>query len=64
MVEPLFTPEENKPATKGDVLKLAASLKRYHKIKNLPPKLTGQIPYFDLHTSEIVYLPLRISFNN
>jgi hypothetical protein len=60
----IFTPEENKPATKGDVLKLAASLKRYHQIKNLPPNSMGQFPYFDLHTNTLVYLPLRISFKN
>lgn len=32
----VFTKEENKPASKGVILKLAVSLKRYHKIKNLP----------------------------
>jgi hypothetical protein len=52
----VFTPEENKPATKGDILKLAANLKRYHKIKNLPINLQGQIPYFDLIHGIVVYL--------
>jgi hypothetical protein len=51
-----LTPEENKPATKGDILKLAASLNRYHKIKNLPINLQGQIPYFDLIQGIVVYL--------
>jgi hypothetical protein len=60
----IFTPEENKPATKGDVLKLAASLKRYHQIKNLPPNLMGQIPYFDLHTNTLVYLGNRLPFKS
>jgi hypothetical protein len=50
-----LTPEENKPATKGDVLKLAASLKRYHRIKNLSINLQGQIPYFDIVKGELVY---------
>jgi len=35
----VFTPEENKPVTKGDILKLAASLNRYHIIKNMPMNL-------------------------
>jgi hypothetical protein len=50
-----LTPEENKPATKGDILKLAASLQRYHRIKNLSPNLMGQFPYFDLIQGIVVY---------
>jgi hypothetical protein len=50
-----FTSEENKPATKGDIAKLASSLKRYHSIKNLPPNLMGQFPYFDLMQGIVVY---------
>ena len=50
-----LTPEENKPATKGDILKLAASLNRYHKIKNLSPNLMGKLPYFDLIQGIVVY---------
>ncbi|MCL7755019.1 hypothetical protein [Polaribacter sp. Z022] len=52
----IFTPGENKPATKGDIMKLAASLKRYHKIKNLPPNLQRQVPHFDIEKSEVVYI--------
>jgi hypothetical protein len=59
-----LTPEENKPATKGDILKLSASLKRYHQIKNLPPNLMGQFPYFDLHTNTLVYLGNRLPFKS
>lgn len=51
----IFTPEENKPATKGDLAKLASNLKRYHQIKNLPLNNLGQFPYFDLHTNYLVY---------
>jgi hypothetical protein len=58
----LFTREEDKPATKGDVLKLAASLKRYHKIKNLPLNQIGQIPYFDLTQGIVVYFSNAIQF--
>ena len=52
----LFTREENKPATKGDISKLAANLKRYHIIKNLPPNLQGQTPHFDIEKGEVVYI--------
>ena len=54
----IFTPGENKPATKGDIMKLAASLKRFHKIKNLPPNIVGEYPYFDLTKGEVVYLKM------
>ena len=60
----VFTKDENKPATKGDVLNLAASLKRYHKIKNIPPNSMGQFPYFDLHTNRVVYLRHKLPFKN
>ena len=60
----IFTPEENKPATKGDILKLGASLKRYHQIKNLPPNSIGQFPYFDLHTNEVIYLRVNLTFKS
>ncbi|ARV06105.1 hypothetical protein BTO04_05035 [Polaribacter sp. SA4-10] len=58
----IFTREEDKPATKGDFLKLAASVKRYHKIKNLPPNHMGQIPYFDLTQGIVVYLSSTFQF--
>lgn len=60
----IFTAEENRPATKGDILKLGASLKRYHHIKNLPPNLMGQIPHFDLYTSNLVYLKISLTFKS
>lgn len=60
----LFTKEENKPATKGDLATLASRLKRYHQIKNLPPNHQGQIPNFDLYTGEIVYFGRSLSFKN
>lgn len=60
----IFIPEENKPATKGDLAKLATNLKRYHQIKNLLPNDMGQIPHFDLYTSEVVYLWINPSFKS
>ena len=56
----IFIAEENKPATKGDILKLGARLKRYHQIKNLSTNSMGQFPYFDLHTNTLVYLGNRL----
>jgi hypothetical protein len=40
----VFTKEENKPASKGVILKLATSFKPYHKIKNLPVNHKGKRP--------------------
>lgn len=53
-----FTREQNKPATKGDIAKLATNLKRYHRIHNLPANVTGQFPYFDIFSGIVVYLNL------
>jgi hypothetical protein len=51
----LLTKEENKPATKGDLNKIAETLKRYHKIINLGADPNGRLPYFDLETKMVVY---------
>jgi hypothetical protein len=51
----LSTSSENKKATKGDIEKLLSSLKRYHKVENLPLNEQGKTPYFDLQTNEIIY---------
>tara|TARA_R110002073_G_scaffold72537_1_gene177070 strand:- start:31645 stop:32067 length:423 start_codon:yes stop_codon:yes gene_type:complete len=51
-----FTPEDNKPATKGDLKKLKELIiPRYHKINNLPAQ-NGLPPHFDLESNEVVYL--------
>ena len=55
-----FTSEENKPATRGDIARLASNLKRYHKIKNLQPNQMGQFPYFDLTEGIVVYLKMNL----
>ena len=53
----LLTPEDNKPATKGDLKKLLAQFKnRYVRIENLPKKLDQTEAYFDNEKKEIVYL--------
>jgi Fe-S-cluster-containing dehydrogenase component len=53
----IFTPENNKPATKGDLNKLLDKLNyRYHLINNYPPQPNGTFAYFDLQTNEMVFL--------
>ena len=47
--------EGNRPATKNDINSLFNKLNRYHLITNLPPRTFGKLPYFDLHTNEVVY---------
>ncbi len=56
----IFTKEENKPATKGDLNILFNKIGRYHKITNHPARQNGALPYFDLYINEIIYsfLPL------
>lgn len=51
----IFTPEHNKPATKGDLLNLANHLNRYRIIENMESDIFGQKPYLDLETGKIVY---------
>jgi hypothetical protein len=53
----IFTTLDNKPATKGDLKKLAEQiLGRYHFIINLSPRNDGSLPYYDIETNEVVYL--------
>lgn len=52
----LFTSEENKPATKGDLKLLFEKLDwRYHPVSNLARGTDGSFPYYDLETGLIVY---------
>ena len=53
----LFTSEDNKPATKGDLKLLLEKLEwRFHPVSNLPMGLDGSFPYYDLETGMIVYM--------
>lgn len=53
----LLTANDNKPATKKDLKMLANSLKeRYQIVRNLPQKMDGTRPFYDLQTQSIVYL--------
>jgi hypothetical protein len=51
----MLTPEQNKPATKGDIVKLANYLTRYQKINNIKPNAIGQNPFLDKETGLVVY---------
>ncbi|MCF1192313.1 hypothetical protein LRR18_12020 [Mangrovimonas sp. AS39] len=52
-----FTKEENKPATKKDLLEILKAINgRYHLIKNLAPLSDGRKPYYDIVKQELVYL--------
>ncbi|MCF1423241.1 hypothetical protein [Mangrovimonas futianensis] len=53
----LLTKEENKPATKKDLVEILKALKgRYHIIKNGEPLADGKKPYYDIVKQELVYL--------
>jgi len=53
----LFTHEDNKPATKGDLKKMIAQFKnRYEKIENIPRRPDETEAYFDNVEKRIVYL--------
>ena len=55
----LLTPNDNKPATKGDLKKLVSDINgRYHFVKNLPHENDGALPYFDFVINTIVYFHL------
>lgn len=54
----IFTPYENKPATKKDIEELKDLLRNnsgYFPVHNLSPDAFGRMPYFDLSTGNIIY---------
>ena len=55
VLKTVFTKEENKPATKKDLLDLTSKLERYQEIKNLTNDTFGQRPYYDNIQRIIVY---------
>ncbi|SHK12602.1 hypothetical protein SAMN04488007_2092 [Maribacter aquivivus] len=58
-----FTNNNNKPATKGDILALSQKIERYQRVLNIALGANGELPYFDMVTKKIVYfkntLPLK-----
>ena len=54
LINSLLTSEENKPATKKDLMKMMGQNKRFYPIKNAPQKI-GFISLYDMQTQCIVY---------
>ncbi|MEO8235765.1 MAG: hypothetical protein ABI549_10160 [Flavobacterium sp.] len=54
LITSLLTNEENKPATKKDVMNIIKQNKRFHLVKNAPLKL-GYSAFYDMQTQNIVY---------
>ena len=57
LAENVFTAQMNKLSTKGDIKEITRRMKRYHKIKNLNLRADGFIPFYDMDTQQLVYLP-------
>lgn len=52
----IFTLEDNKSATKGDLKRLTAEINgRYHLVKNMPARYDGALAYFDMQTQCVEY---------
>ena len=54
LINSLLTSEENKPATKKDLINIMGQNKRFHLVKNAPFKV-GYIAFYDLQSQCIVY---------
>ena len=52
----IFTKEENKPATKGDLKLISSKLERFQIIKNMNPNIDGKRAYYDNEQKIIVYM--------
>ena len=58
-IKNIFTPEHNKPATKGDIIKLANHLTRYRRIESMEHNLWGHYPYLEMETGKVVHLDIK-----
>jgi DNA-directed RNA polymerase subunit RPC12/RpoP len=59
----IFTSQESKSATKGDLKNLLASLKqRYHPIRGLPIRPDGSTAFYDMQTQTVVYQKKTINY--
>ena len=53
----LLTKNDNKPATKKDIIDAVIKIKnRYHLVKNMTQLTNGKKPFFDLETNTIIYM--------
>ena len=56
LAKEIFVSENNKPATKGDIQELKQLINtRYFEVHNVSPDPYGNIAYFDMSTTKIVY---------
>ena len=55
LITKALTPEENMPATRGDISRLETKLNRYHRVINIPSRLDGSKPYYDKETKMVIY---------
>ena len=51
----IFTNEENKTATKGDLKNLENKIGKFHRIKKIPKMLPNTIPYYNMETKEVEF---------
>jgi hypothetical protein len=52
----IFTLEDNKSATKGDLKRLAVEINGpYHLLKNIPARCGGALAYFDMQMQCVEY---------
>ena len=56
LAKKIFVPENNKPATKGDIQELKDLINtRFFEVHNISPDPYGKIAYFDMSINKIVY---------
>lgn len=56
LLQSVFTREENKPATQGQMNQLLKKIERYQEIRNLSNNELGQKPYYDNQLRILVYM--------
>ncbi len=57
LAKTIFTRDENKPATKGDIQSLLAKTKgRFFRVANIPVRNDGAFAYYDMELKTVVYL--------
>jgi len=64
LAKTIFTRDENKPATKGDIQTLLAKTNgRFFRVSNIPIRNDGAIAYYDMELKSVVYLNNQPKWN-